>query len=54
MMLVGESSPGEDSGAVWPYNALGNKKPTPPTPRDIPVQYPAEHVTSNTNLSSLL
>ncbi|KAG8272323.1 Nucleolar protein 4 [Homalodisca vitripennis] len=37
LRLTGEGSPGEDGAGVWSYHSsLGNKKPTPPTPRDIP------------------
>lgn len=34
----GEMSPSEDVGGLWPYhNALGVKKATPPTPRELSV-----------------
>lgn len=42
LRLVGEGSPGDDVG-MWPYNTLGAKKPTPPTPRDIPVSTQLEY-----------
>ncbi|XP_054290729.1 nucleolar protein 4-like isoform X2 [Macrosteles quadrilineatus] len=35
-LRLGEGSPSDDVG-IWPYHSsLGGKKPTPPTPRDIP------------------